>query len=196
MSSAKGLVAVTTLTLRSWTVADRLAALLESLFALVEAVVGEVAACLAHGFQSAALALAGIEAVDERLEHVQPLLRCDVPSNRCLRDVACRRGEIASRPQGWKLAKLRVLLPQLMRSNALDRLKHVHRRCRGPHALAEMDEIRLDRQLLDVPPMLNTRRLDQRPAVGRDLARGNGLASLWALHSGGPDVRLLGTQYR
>ena len=44
--------------------ADRLASFLVSLFPLATAVVVEVAARLAHGFQSAALALAGIQAVE------------------------------------------------------------------------------------------------------------------------------------
>ena len=48
---------------------DRLASFLVSLLALATAVVVEVAARLANSFQPATLALAGIQAVDECLEH-------------------------------------------------------------------------------------------------------------------------------
>src|SRR5208283_3787476 len=51
---------------------DRLASLLVSLLALATTVVVEVAARLAHGFQPFPLALAGIQAIDERLEHSKP----------------------------------------------------------------------------------------------------------------------------
>ena len=49
---------------------DRLASFLVSLLALATASIVEVAARLAHGFQPAALALAGVQAVDECLEHL------------------------------------------------------------------------------------------------------------------------------
>ena len=52
---------------------DRLASFLVSLFPLATAVVVEVAARLAHGFQSAALALAGIQAVEVRSLHNRTL---------------------------------------------------------------------------------------------------------------------------
>ena len=49
---------------------DRLASFLVSLFSLAAASIVEVTARLAHGFQPSTLALAGIQAIDECLEHL------------------------------------------------------------------------------------------------------------------------------
>src|SRR5208337_3245439 len=49
---------------------DCLASFLVSLFSLAAASIVEVTACLAHGFQPSTLALAGIQAIDECLEHL------------------------------------------------------------------------------------------------------------------------------
>ncbi len=70
-----------------------------------------------------------------------------------------------------------MLISQLLRGDTLHLLEHFRRR-RGLHSHEEMDVIRLDRQFLDVPPVLGTLRLDQCPAVARDLAREDRLASL------------------
>src|SRR5208337_478239 len=49
---------------------DRLASFLVSLFSLAAASIVEVTTCLAHGVQPSTLALAGIQAIDECLEHL------------------------------------------------------------------------------------------------------------------------------
>jgi hypothetical protein len=108
----------------------------------------------------------------------ESFLGFEVAPDRFLGDIACGAGEVASSPERRKTAELRIFLPQLMRGDPFDCLEDISGRIFGPDANEQVDMVRLDGQLFNVPCLFGTLGLDPLLAILGDVADQHGLPPL------------------